>query len=534
MVTDGRRIRWRRWLVRGLGAIAVVLVLLVVALQLLDEPLRNEMERRLNAALKGYTVTIQDLDLQPFALAIELEGVTVVQDARPSPPVIYLPSWKTSLQWKALLSGAIVADAEFDRPRLYLTRTQAEAEAADATPATERGWQDAVTSVHPLEINEVAVQGGELTYWDGKQDPVKITDLDLHIDDIRNVESKPGRYPSPVRATMQVAGGRVAFEGDADLLAKPSAVAKGDLTARDVGLAPIAPSVRPLGIVLDGGTLRADVAVEYATQKTVVDVKDVTVDGAKIDYVQASAKDEERLDAAKRAAAVAKAAPPVQVDVRQARLRKATLGFSDKTVEPPFRLYVSGTDITVRNFSNQKSDRNGTASLRGRFMDSGPLSIDATFASGGKKPEFTLALRLEQVDLVRLNDLLRARGDIDVNRGRMSFYTEIAVRNGRVRGYAKPLFADLDIYDSEQDKNDNIIQKAWEAMAGAAATVLENRPRDEVATRADLSGPVEDPDASTLQIVLGLVQNAFFNAILPGLDPEHRRGDAPAARPSRG
>lgn len=533
-MTQRRRGRWRRWLVRGLGALAVVVVLLVVGLQFIDEPLRREMEKRLNAALKGYTVTIQDLDLQPFALAIDLEGVTVAQDARPSPPVIYLPSWKTSLQWKALLSGAIVADAEFEGPRLFLTRTQAEAEAADATPAKDRGWQDAVTSVHPLEINEVEVRNGEVTYWDGKQDPVKITDLDLDIDDIRNVESKAGRYPSPVQASMRVAGGRLAFDGDADLLAKPNPVAKGNLTARDVGLAPIAPSVRPFGIVLDGGRLAADVAIEYATKKTVVDVKDVTVDGAKIDYVQASPKDEERLDAAKRAATVAKAAPPVQVDVQQARLRGATLGFSDKTVDPPFRLFVAGTDITVKDFSNQKSDRHGSASLRGRFMDSGPLAIDSTFASGAKSPEFTLKLSLEHVDLVRLNDLLRARGDIDVNRGEMSFYSELSVRNGRIEGYAKPLFADMDVYDSKQDEDDNIFQKAWEAMAGAAATVLENRPRDEVATRADLSGPVENPNASTFQIVIGLVQNAFFNAILPGLDPENRRGDAGAERPSHG
>ncbi|MCW5891408.1 MAG: DUF748 domain-containing protein [bacterium] len=533
-MSAGRHIRWRRWVVRGLGALVVVVALLVVGLQLVDEPLRREMERRLNAALTGYTVTIQNLDLQPFALAIELEGVTVVQDARPSPPVVYLPRWKTSLQWKALLSGAVVADAEFDAPRLYLTRSQAEAEAADDTPAADRGWQDAVTSVHPLKINEVVVRDGALTYWDGKQDPVKLTDLDLDIDNIRNVRSAAGRYPSPVTASMRVAGGRIAFDGHADLLAKPAPVARGDLTARDVGLAPLAPSVRPFGVVLDGGRLGADVTIEYATAKTVVDVRDVTVDGAKVDYVQATAKDEERLDAAKRAATVAEAAPPVQIDVQQARLRGATLGFADHTVEPPFRLFVAGTDVTVKGFSNRKSDRKGTASLRGRFMDSGPLSIDATFASGAKRPEFTLALRLERVDLVRLNDLLRARADLDVNRGEMSFYTELAVRDGRVEGYAKPLFADLDIYDSEQDADDSIFQKAWEAMAGAAATVLQNRPRDEVATRADLSGPVEDPNASTFQIVVGLLRNAFFNAILPGLDPERRQGDRGTGGASHG
>jgi hypothetical protein len=43
-------------------------------------------------------------------------------------------------------------------------------------------------------------------------------------------------------------------------------------------------------------------------------------------------------------------------------------------------------------------------------------------------------------------------------------------------------------------------------------------PRDEVATKSDMSGPVENPQANTWQIIVKLVQNAFFNAILPGFE----------------
>jgi hypothetical protein len=41
-----------------------------------------------------------------------------------------------------------------------------------------------------------------------------------------------------------------------------------------------------------------------------------------------------------------------------------------------------------------------------------------------------------------------------------------------------------------------------------------------VATRADLSGEVEDPETSTWQIIVRLVQNAFFRSILPGFERE--------------
>jgi hypothetical protein len=41
-----------------------------------------------------------------------------------------------------------------------------------------------------------------------------------------------------------------------------------------------------------------------------------------------------------------------------------------------------------------------------------------------------------------------------------------------------------------------------------------------VATRADVWGRIENPEASTLQVVVRLIQNAFFRAILPSFESE--------------
>jgi hypothetical protein len=62
----------------------------------------------------------------------------------------------------------------------------------------------------------------------------------------------------------------------------------------------------------------------------------------------------------------------------------------------------------------------------------------------------------------------------------------------------------------------------YEAAVGAASTVLTNRPRDEVATITDLSGPVESPSTSTWDMVIGLLRNAFVKAIMPGLEPKRQ------------
>ena len=41
-----------------------------------------------------------------------------------------------------------------------------------------------------------------------------------------------------------------------------------------------------------------------------------------------------------------------------------------------------------------------------------------------------------------------------------------------------------------------------------------------MATKADIAGPLDNPQASTWQVLVNLIQNAFFKAILPGFERE--------------
>ena len=132
-----------------------------------------------------------------------------------------------------------------------------------------------------------------------------------------------------------------------------------------------------------------------------------------------------------------------------------------------------------------------------------------------------------------MNDLLRAYGRFDVTSGFFSFFCELKVRNGAVEGYVKPLFRDMKVYDARQDAEKSLFRKLYEKLVGGVTKLLENRKRDEVATKTQISGPIDNPKADTLQIVLRLVENAFFHAILPGFDAELSRAARAPAKSSR-
>ncbi|MGB7949944.1 MAG: DUF748 domain-containing protein, partial [Candidatus Binatia bacterium] len=226
--------------------------------------------------------------------------------------------------------------------------------------------------------------------------------------------------------------------------------------------------------------------------------------------------------------------PTVEVKVDELRVRRGQLGYVNRGAKPSYRIFFTGTQLEVEIFSNQLKDGVARGRANGKFMGIGPSVLEIAFRPENKGPDFNLNLAIEDTDMRALNDLFRAYGDFDVVGGVFSFYSEIKVRQGRIDGYVKPLFKDVDVYDERQDKDKNVFRKMYEGLVGGLSSLLENEPREEVATQTSISGKIESPETSTWETLLRLIQNAFFKAILPGFEKEisgqgGRRSRTPAS-----
>ena len=87
-----------------------------------------------------------------------------------------------------------------------------------------------------LKINRFVIQNADVTYVDkGPFRPLQITNLNLIAENIRNVESETGTYPSPVHVEGIVfETGTIKLDGHADFLAEPHVGIKGDLQIENV------------------------------------------------------------------------------------------------------------------------------------------------------------------------------------------------------------------------------------------------------------------------------------------------------------
>jgi hypothetical protein len=246
------------------------------------------MEKDLNRRLAGYTVRIAVLDFHPIGFSLDLEDVTLVQDANPDPPVAFVPRLSASVQWREIIVGRLVANFSVESPTLYVNRAHVGTELADDVDLTQRGWQEALQAIYPLRINEFKIAGATLTYVDDTAfPPLHLSHIDVRAGNIRNLRAPERTYPSTIEASAVVFGtGRASITGHADFLATPHMGVKAEVTLNAIALHAFVPILRRYGVTLGDGVVSGAGAVEYAPAVRRVELSEATVTGLRADYVR--------------------------------------------------------------------------------------------------------------------------------------------------------------------------------------------------------------------------------------------------------
>jgi hypothetical protein len=520
----------RRGLFWTLGLAVFALVLLFVAGHF-DEYLRRTLETKINQRLHGYSVSLGHAHLSPFNLSLTLERAVIRQQANPNPPVADIPRLTASVEWREILSRHLVADAVFVQPRVHVNLPQLRAENRDRVNLQDRGWQQALESIYPLKFNLIQVRDGEMVYIDtDPKRPLHVSHWNLLASNIRNIHSRERVYPSPVHSDGVIFDtGRGVVDGHADFLAEPYPGIHAVYRVENVPLNRLRPVVSRANVTVSGGILASRGEVEVGPKHREARIADVTVRGLRLDYTNTpgtTAAEKARARAVKKVAE--DQTPAMAFHVDRLRLADSRLGLISVIKDRRLRFFLSDTNLDVTHLSAGFRDGPATAKLTGRFMGIGAARATAHFRADRNGPDFDLIAAVEKASLPSINELLRAYGKFDVTEGTFSVYSEIRVRNGRIDGYVKPLFENVKVYDPEQDKKKPVLRKLYEKIVGGLSHILENKPRDQVATVADISGTIEDPNTSAWEIAVRLVSNAFIKAILPGFEREveayrHRR-----------
>jgi len=506
------------------GALILALLVIFLLSYLIEGPLRQRMEKQINMSLEGYSVELLELDFHPFGFAVTLYDLIVRQDVYPDPPVAHFPRLDAHVHWRALLSGRLVAEFDLQNPRVHVNLEQLRREAENKTPVEERGWQGAVRAIYPLKINRLTISEGDLVYIDEDPErPLHVDKIDLQAENIRNVESPDRTYPSPFTFSGRVfETGRASMQGKADFLAEPHFGMEAEIELAGIALEYFKPVLSRHNLYIDEGIFSASGQIEYAPEVKIAHLRNLQAHNLALDYIHSAETEKQEKEKAEKVQAAAQEAgnkPGLLLRIDHLSLT-GRLGLVNNKSEHSYRIFVNPLDFQLTNLSNQFRQGEARARLQGRFMGSGEILATATFRPEIDGPNFDLNIKIEETELTSMNKLLQTYGNFDVVGGQFSLYSEISVKNDSIDGYIKPLFQDMEVYDRRQDEEKNIFSQMYEGLVEGISDLLENVPREEVATRADISGEIVDPETNTWQVIINLIQNAFFKAILPGFEQE--------------
>ncbi|MES2646984.1 MAG: DUF748 domain-containing protein [Bacteroidota bacterium] len=200
-------------------------------------------------------------------------------------------------------------------------------------------------------------------------------------------------------------------------------------------------------------------------------------------------------------------------------IHNGQLRYKDLSASPKVDIGMKELNLVAENLRNSyQTGELLPASLKADAkVYSGTFNLSIKMNPLAKEATFDLNSKMENTDLTQLNDFLQAYAGVDVNKGRFGLYTEMAARNGRYKGYVKPIIKDLDVVGPE-DKRDNLFGKLWEHVVGGAAQLFTNKKKDQLATEIPLEGSTSKLKAGTWYAIMDMLRNAFIQALTSSVE----------------
>jgi hypothetical protein len=199
-------------------------------------------------------------------------------------------------------------------------------------------------------------------------------------------------------------------------------------------------------------------------------------------------------------------------------IRRSRITFQNFDVEPKVHISAENLDAVATNLTNVK-DKKGlrvaTATATAKVLDGAQLEANARF-DPFDFDDFDFAGEMRDIHLPQVNSFTTNYLNVDFEDGRGELYVELTAKKGKLTGYAKPLFHDVNIMSWRQDveqQKDNPLQLLWEGALGFLKMIFTNSETKRVATQIEITGTIDKAEIDSWQAVAGIVKNAFFKAL---------------------
>ena len=172
----------------------ITLVAILVVIRLcLPSIVKYYANQTLQNDLKGYTGSIQDVDIHLYRGAYAIDGLQIDKKEGKVPvPFVSVDKIDFAVEWRALFKGALVATIKTTNPKINFVDGPSKAE---SQTGEEGNWQETVNELFPLQINTLTINNGEVHFQNFSTKPkvdIAINQINLVARNFTNTEKLSG------------------------------------------------------------------------------------------------------------------------------------------------------------------------------------------------------------------------------------------------------------------------------------------------------------------------------------------------------
>jgi hypothetical protein len=211
------------------------------------------------------------------------------------------------------------------------------------------------------------------------------------------------------------------------------------------------------------------------------------------------------------------------IDINEVKFVQGKITYRDFNAKPQVDIFVNDLHGEVHNLRNVEDKAHALPSTiiaKGGSIGGGKLELKGRMNILKNIPDMDIDAKLEHVSLPALNDYSDAYASIDFNKGDLSVYSQLVVKDEELSGYIKPIANDVGVIDLKRKPNP--IKLVWESIASVVMKIFTNRPHDQFATKIELSGSLKNVQTDTWSAIGGIIHNAFIKAFDKKIDEDYK------------
>ncbi len=210
------------------------------------------------------------------------------------------------------------------------------------------------------------------------------------------------------------------------------------------------------------------------------------------------------------------------ININRFAVVDGTINLTNVVSQPSTDLSMKNFDLEIANIRNVVTNDDKFPSPVKASGDlpgfGGKMTFDADMQLLKQMPDFNYNLKLDDLQLVKLNALSKRYAGIDFEQGSLDLVSEMEMIDGNLKGYLKPLTHDMKIFEWNEGDGRTVTQFIVELLAEGGNKLLENKVKDQVATRIPLNGTVENIETGIWPTIIGVLRNGYVSALTDSFD----------------